>query len=258
MQGRSTPVCAMKSKTREQPPLVDLDKAKSGKKHLLPPWFLLVLVLVTPLASAQENTDIKEAIEVLLSARTQGLPGKITYEIGKIAESPRNNQCTNWVATLPEGTLPWGKISVNTRCTSGPRLSMYVGVNVHIQGSYITANRAIPTNKVIEGTDLGVVEGELTAFPPDLILLPDQAIGRSAKSFIAAGRPLRLVFLRAETLIEGGQEVKVIVHGQGFSVSNSGKALGSAGKGESLRVRLQNGEIVTGTTHEKGIVEVRF
>lgn len=213
-----------------------------------PPQFVL----------AQEGKTINGAVEALLAMQTRSLPGQASYEIGRIADNPRYQACLSWEASLPEGTHAWGRISANVRCTNGPKLSIYVSVKVRLDGHYLVAARPIPANKPIEAADLNLIEGELTAQAQDILFLPEQVIGRSSRSFVSTGRPLRLILLRPEAIIEAGQEVKVVVYGPGFSASNTGHALSSAAKGETLRVRLQNGQVLRGTASEKGIVESRF
>ena len=218
----------------------------------------LALFFAPQIVLAQEGKTINDAVEALLSMQTRSLPGQVSYEIGRIADNPRYQSCLSWEASLPEGAHAWGRVSANVRCTNGPRLSLYVSVKVRLDGHYLVAARPIPANKPIEAADLNLIEGELTAQAQDILFLPEQVLGRSSRSFVPTGRPLRLILLRPEAIIEAGQEVKVVVYGQGFSASNTGHALSSAAKGETLRVRLQNGQILHGTVSEKGIVESRF
>jgi flagella basal body P-ring formation protein FlgA len=136
--------------------------------------------------------------------------------------------------------------------------ALYIGARIRIDGSYVVSNRAIPSGQKISADDLRMVEGELTAQAPDILTSLQQAIGRSARSFIAAERPLRLALLRSEVAIQSGQDVKVLAAGQGFEVENRGRALESAGIGDSIRIRMENGQIVNGVVRAKDVVEARF
>jgi flagella basal body P-ring formation protein FlgA len=55
-----------------------------------------------------------------------------------------------------------------------------------------------------------------------------------------------------------GEPVRVVGHGNGFSISADGVALASATAGQSVRVRTESGRIVTGTARAGRLVEVQF
>lgn len=207
---------------------------------------------------AQQNTSVVSAVEQLLALQTAKLPGRVSIEIGNFADNERYRHCSNWAAALPEGMRPWGKVSINVRCTSGTTASLYVSARIKVEGTYVVSARAISAGQLITADDLRMAEGELTAQAPDILVTPQQAIGHTARSFIAAERPLRLALLRNEMTIQSGQEVKILVRGNGFTVASTGRALDSAVRGDLIRVRLQNGQIITATVIDKGLVENKY
>jgi len=210
------------------------------------------------LAFGQGIPAIKAVIEKTLQGQTANVPGKASFEIGDFVLNPRYQTCTDWAATLPAGSRAWGKISINVRCTQGVTGNFYVPVRVRIDGHYVVATHPLSPGQMIEEGDLRVVEGELTAQASDLVFDPKQAAGRVTRGFILAEHPVRLSQIRLETLVQAGQDVKVMAEGQGFSVGNSGTAIDSGAKGDTIRVRLQNGQIVSGIVRDKGMVETRL
>ena len=64
--------------------------------------------------------------------------------------------------------------------------------------------------------------------------------------------------LRVPHAVRQGQTVPVVSAGPGFRVSSEGRALNNAAPGESVRVRLANGQVVTGVAQAGGTVEVSF
>ncbi|WP_018610366.1 flagellar basal body P-ring formation chaperone FlgA [Uliginosibacterium gangwonense] len=210
------------------------------------------------LAQGQGIPAIKAVIEKTLQGQTVNVPGQASFEIGEFVLNPRYQTCTDWAATLPAGTRAWGKISVNVRCTQGVTGNFYVPVRVRIDGRYVVATHALSPGQTIGEADLRIVEGELTTQAPDLVLDPQQAVGRVTRGFIITEHPVRLSQLRLETLVQAGQDVKVMVEGQGFSVGNMGTAIDSGAKGDTIRVRLQNGQIISGVVRDKGLIETRL
>ncbi|MBS1210856.1 MAG: flgA [Proteobacteria bacterium] len=225
---------------------------------------LLVLLLTTQGVSASAQTSsmtpdqvaMQHVIEDFLQSRSSALPGQVSIETGKFPEAGRYASCQQWQAFLPAGSRVWGRISVGLRCTSGGNFSFYVSARVRVEGSYLVAARPIANGQVIEAGDVKRIRGELTAQAPDLLLNEADAIGQTARSMIAADRPLQTMLLRPVNVIQAGQTVKVVAQGGSFSVSNRGTALSAASSGQAVRVRLGNGSIVTGVAREKGFVEI--
>lgn len=221
---------------------------------------VIFLLLCGAMLSAQADTGIpaiNKAIQQTLQAQTANAPGKVSIEIGQYAPNPRFQPCTNWIATLPDGARAWGPISVNVRCTQGSNASLYVSVRIRIYGKYLVASHPIAPGQTIDQSDLNWIDGELTALPNDLLTDPQQAVGRVARSPIPAERPLRGAMLKRETWVQAGQEVQIVAVGEGFRVSNNGAALDSGAQGESVRVRMPNGQIISGLVRDRGLVETR-
>ena len=76
-----------------------------------------------------------------------------------------------------------------------------------------------------------------------------------ATNTIAAGAPVRREQLRGVSLVQQGQTVKVVSRGNGFVVSAEGKAMAPAAAGALVQVRMQGGQLLTGTLGADGTVE---
>ena len=57
-------------------------------------------------------------------------------------------------------------------------------------------------------------------------------------------------------LMEHEDEVKVVAQGPGYAVSSAGQALTAGSAGQTVRVRMENGRIVSGTVNDSGTVDV--
>lgn len=51
-------------------------------------------------------------------------------------------------------------------------------------------------------------------------------------------------------------QVQVQVQGLGFSINSEGKAMGNAAVGQSVRVRMASGQIVSGVAGEDGVIYI--
>jgi flagella basal body P-ring formation protein FlgA len=104
--------------------------------------------------------------------------------------------------------------------------------------------------------DLAVQNLDLTQLPRGIYTDPNPLPGKIVNTQIAGGTPLRPDMLRAATVIVQGQIVQVVFTGKGVRVSSEGRALASAGVGESVSVRTASGKVIKGVVQGPGVVEV--
>lgn len=224
------------------------------KKTLL----LLPFLLLSGFVRAAPADPLAQALQDFVEARASSLPGKVGLEPGRYpAESEKFKACRQWEVFLPERANLWGRVSLGARCTRGPAQSLYVPVVIRIEGRAILAARHIASGETIQNSDLQIVDTDLGSLPPDVILAGSNVAGRVARSAIPPGRPLREGLLRQENMIEAGQPVRVVLQDGVLSVSNEGVAISSAARGQTARVRLPDGRILSGTASEPGRIDVR-
>lgn len=217
------------------------------------------LWLTTGVAHAQQPPGPVEALATdFLHAQAYGLPGEVQIEVGQLDSSNRLPPCAALQAFLPPGTRAWGQISVGVRCDSPVVWTVYLPARVSVITDYLVAARPIRPGQIIGPDDLRVERGDLAAQPAGTVTDMARVIGHHARFAVGAGNTLRTGMLRLPPAVQQGQSVKVIGSGAGFSVSNEGRALNRAGDGESVRVRLPNGQVVTGVARPGGVVEIRF
>ncbi len=217
---------------------------------------LPLLILLLPAAAFAEDS-FRRAAEQFLQQQTRNHPGKVKISLAPTPEIASRSACRNWQASLPAGVRAWGRFSLAMRCTAGDRRSLYLAAQVSVQGPYLVTTRAIRNGARIDAEDLGTAWGELTALPGQPLLNPAEAIGRHTRQTLAAGRPLQANHLRPMELIRAGEVVQLRTRGNGFIVSNNGKALTAAGAGQRVRIRMENGLIINAVAIDAGLAEVK-
>ncbi len=214
------------------------------------------LAQTTPTAPTNMSADINRAIEGFLLKQAAGYKGQARVETGPLPSTEKYTACKAWQAFLPQGAQAWGNVSVGVRCVAGGSFSFYARARVIISGTYLVAARAIPLGQTVQPEDLKAVQGELTAQAPDLLMDADQVVGRVARTSIPPERPLQAILFRQEALVQAGQPVKVVSGGDGFSVSNDGQAITSGVQGQTIRIRMPGGNIVSGIVRARNVVEI--
>ncbi len=225
-------------------------------KHTALPLLLTSLLMANQAQPATPG-PLEAALHGYAASQAGTLPGKVRLEIPRLPESPKIAACKRWQIFLPERARFWGQVSLGAQCQDGPQQSLYVSTRVRIEGTAIVAARHIASGQTLGADDLSTQETDLGSLPPDLILDPAAARGRICRTVITPGRPILKSQLRQENVIEAGQTVRIEFSDGVLAVSNEGLAIGSAAAGQTVRVKLEGGRVITGVATEDGRVDVR-
>lgn len=231
---------------------------ESRMRSLIAALCLCLLSLPTGTQAGQDAHAVRTAIDEFLRVQIQGLPGSVSYSIGVISNTERLGACQNLQVALPRGGRLWGKSNVVVRCEDTQSWTLYVPVKIRVVGNYLVSSRALRQGQALSAEDIATQNGDLAELPGGTLTEVQQAIGRTLTASIGAGHPLRSDLLRQAVIIHQGQTVKVVSHGPGFEVANEGEALNNAAQGQLVRVRLGNGQLVSGIAASAGTVTVAY
>ncbi|RQS18815.1 flagellar basal body P-ring formation protein FlgA [Burkholderia sp. Bp8992] len=203
----------------------------------------------------QDPETIRRAALAFLQQQIAGLPGKTTATV--TTAFPRGlAACTTLEPFLPTGARLWGRTTVGVRCAGERPWTVYLQAKVAVQATYYVAARQIAPGEPLSAADLVARDGDLTVMPLAVITDPTQAIGATALARISAGLPLRQDLLKSAASVSAGQTVRVVAAGPGFTISAEGSVLANAAPGQSVRVRMAAGQIVTAIVKDAGTVEI--
>jgi flagella basal body P-ring formation protein FlgA len=73
----------------------------------------------------------------------------------------------------------------------------------------------------------------------------DAWAGQVAARPLRAGQTLRENLVRAEQVFQAGTQVRVLVQGGGFQISAQAQALSAGVVGQSARVKMESGRVLT-------------
>ncbi len=215
------------------------------------------LVLGLMAASAASADDLVSAtVEQYLKTQTQGLPGKVSYSVGRLDPRAQLAPCSAMEPFLPAGTRLWGKANVGVRCLGPANWTVYVPVQVSVAGTYLVSVRPLAAGQPLAGADFAVRQGDLTLLPPGVVTDPGQIAGKTLKHSIGSGQPVRGDMLLAPFVVQQGQSVRLVSQGPGFAVSNEGRALNNAAEGQIAQARTSGGQVVSGVARPGGIIEI--
>ena len=196
------------------------------------------------------NTDVAQQVRqlALLAARavpnSQGL--RMEVELGSLDPRLQLAPCQKIEAYLPTGARAWGKTRVGLRCTQGHvRWNVSLAVAVHVFGPAVVAARPMPAGTVLAQEMLAVAEVDLAAEGGGAFIRADLLLGRTLARPLQAGEALRSVALRQRQWFMAGETVQVQANGAGYVISAEAQALGPGIEGVPVRVRFDNGRVVS-------------
>lgn len=222
---------------------------------------LFALLLAFPLfASAQaqvrqDASKVKAAAEQFLKQQSAGLPGKVTITIGELDPRLALAPCPALQAFQQPGARPWGKTTVGVKCTA-PVWTVYLQAQVSVAASYIASGVPLAQGQPVEASQLVTLQGDIAALPNGVATDMAQVVGKTPTVSLPAGVPLRLDSLKAKPVVQQNQTVQVVTTGAGFRVSAEAKALGTAGEGQVVQVRMPRGAVISGVARAGGLVEL--
>jgi flagellar basal body P-ring formation protein FlgA len=170
----------------------------------------------------------------------------VDVSVGAIDSRLQLAPCRRIQPFLPEGARLWGRSVMGMRCVSGANWSVTVPVQVTISGLALVARRPLPAGSKPNEQDFQQQFVELTSEPGMPVNDLAQIKGQVLNKGLAVGQLLRADNLRLVPTVNPGDSVKVRVIGEGFTLNYDGVALNAASSGQSIRVRAENGKVLTG------------
>jgi len=221
---------------------------------------LAILALPTALparaASPFADDPVRAAVEQFLLNENAGLPGKVTVQVMP-PSGGRAPACEAPQPFLPAGKPGAGRVSVGVRCGGERPWTRYLQAQVSVQTTYYVAARALGPGEQLGPADLAAREGDLATLPRTVVTDPAQVTGALTANRIAAGSPVRTDLLKQAPSVRQGQNVTVLVEGEGFRLTGEGKALADAPAGSAVQVRMRGGQAVSAVVRGADTVVIR-
>lgn len=164
--------------------------------------------------------------------------------------------CRGPAAELAGHSTPrWGSVTVRVTCGASER-PRFVRAQIAAIGPYWELAQDVDAGAPLDTGLLRRQRGDLTQLPANAVTEPEALAGKVAARPLRAGTVLQSHWLKAPTLVSRRDRVELLVEGPGFRITRAGRALDEGGRGDRVRVRLDNREVVTGIVSEPGTVRL--
>jgi len=200
-----------------------------------------------------------EAGRLVRQAAAPGAGLRVEVEVGRLDARLKLAPCDKVQTYLPPGFTAWGKTRVGLRCLQGTtKWNVYLPITVKVFGTALVAAGSLPAGAMLAAHDLQQAEVDLAAERSNAVTQPADAIGRMLARAVGPGESLRAADLRARQWFAAGETVSVVAVGTGFAVHGEGQAMTHGLDGAAVRVRVDNGRILTGTAVGERRVEIKL
>lgn len=182
---------------------------------------------------------------------------RMEVSVGSLDARLRLAPCARIEPYLPVGARLWGRTRLGLRCTEGSTAwNVFLPVTIKAWGPAWVLTANVAPGAVLTASDAAESEVDWAADAAPIMAKPDLWVGQIAARQLVAGQALRQTMVRAPQLFRAGAQVKVIAQGPGYAVASAGQALSAGAVGQTVRVRMDNGRIVSGIVNESGTVDV--
>ncbi|MFT3813648.1 MAG: flagellar basal body P-ring formation chaperone FlgA [Acidovorax sp.] len=191
-------------------------------------------------------------------AQPGGSTLRMEVAVGQLDPRLQLAPCAHVEPYLPPNARLWGRTRLGLRCTQGAvAWNVFLPVTIKAWGPAWVVNRNVAPGATLTADDASQTgEVDWAADNSPIIANPEAWIGQVAARQLVPGQALRHAMVKPPQMFNSGAQVRVMVQGPGIAVIATGQALGPGGAGQTVRVRVDNGRIITGTVTEDGTVAV--
>jgi flagellar basal body P-ring formation protein FlgA len=177
--------------------------------------------------------------------------------LGDLDSRLRLAPCNQVEPFLPQGTRLWGRSRIGLRCTDGQaRWSVFLPITVRAWGPAWVIRQPLHPGSTLTSEHAELAEIDWAEGVAPVLARPEDWVGHETTRGLMPGQVLREGMVRPPQLFAAGSQVKVLVEGGSFQLTATGKAMGHGFAGQNVRVRLDNGRIVTGTALDSQRVQL--
>lgn len=221
---------------------------------------VLCLAVLPMVASAQAQTGLGALAGLSADMRVQvqdlaesgaraGMPAqaRVDVQVGQLDPRLKLAPCKQVQPYLPAGLQMWGRTRIGLRCVDGrARWNVTVPVQVRVFARAVVSAEPLASGVSLTQAQLAMAEIDIAAVPGAVFTDVAGLLGRTLSRPVAAGEALSSSSLKMRQWFAAGETVQVRVSGPGYAVAGEGQAMAAGLEGQNVKVRFDNGRVVTG------------
>lgn len=204
-------------------------------------------------------TNAQRWLDNTLAGSAGSLPLRMEVAVGELDRRLRLAACQQVEAYIPPGTRLWGKTRLGLRCLQGvSKWNVFLPITVKAFGPAWVIKGTVAQGVALSEADAMSVEVDWAELNSPIVAnLPDW-VGQTATRALSTGQALRQDMLKPAQVFQAGAQVRVLARGVGFEIATSAQAVSGGVVGQSARVRMDNGRVMTGQVLDSRTVRLEL
>lgn len=230
---------------------------------------LFVLVLLASKSGWAQSSDSKPEFMASTQRWLDDAVAKVQSEsaaplrmevvVGELDRRLRLAPCVRVESYLPVGTRLWGRSRLGLRCLEGSvRWNVFLPVTVKAYGAAWVIKRELAAGAVLTEADVIEAEVDWAEESSPVVVSSSLWMGQVTTRALTTGQTLRQGLIKPAQVFQAGAQLRVIAGGAGFQITSDGQALSAGAVGQSVRVRLDSGRVMTGVVLDSHTVKLDF
>ena len=188
---------------------------------------------------------------------SESIPLRMDVALGEFDRRLQLAPCSKVEPYIPVGTHLWGKTRLGLRCLEGSsRWNVFLPITIRAYGSAWVLKSHVSPGAVLTEGDAIEAEVDWAEERAAILASPSQWVGQIAARTLSAGQALRVGMTRAAQVFQSGSQVRVLAQGAGFQITSAGQAMSAGVIGQSARVKMDNGRILSGVVVDSRTVRL--
>ena len=185
------------------------------------------------------------------------MPLRMEVVLGELDRRLQLAPCARVEPYIPVGTQLWGKTRLGLRCLEGvARWNVFLPITIRAYGSAWVLKSHVMPGAVLTESDAIEAEVDWAEERNPVMANPSQWVGQIAARTLPAGQALRTGMTRAAQAFQSGAQIRVVAQGAGFQITSAGQAMSAGVIGQSARVKMENGRILSGVVVDNRTVRL--
>ena len=175
------------------------------------------------------------------------LPLRMEVVVGALDQRLRLAACQQVETYIPPNTRLWGKTRLGLRCLQGvSKWNVFLPITVKAFGPAWVVKGSVAQGVALTENDAMQVEVDWAELSSPIVANLGDWVGQTATRTLSTGQALRQDMVKAAQVFQAGAQVRVLARGPGFEIATSAQAISGGVVGQSARVRMDNGRVMTG------------
>ena len=192
-----------------------------------------------------------------LAQQGSDLPLRMEVEVGQLDWRLKLAPCQQVEPYLPPNTRLWGKARLGLRCVQGAiKWNVFLPITVKAMGPAWVIKGQVAPGTALKAADAIAMEVDWADNHSAIVANQADWVGKTATRLLSTGQALRQDMVKASQVFQTGAQVRVVATGPGFEIAGRAQALSAGVVGQSAMVKMDNGQVITGTVSDARTVKV--